>query len=64
MYSLLLVEDEEIIREGLKASLDWERFSCRIAGEAEDGREALEQAKRLKPDIVITDNVMAGMSGT
>lgn len=63
MYSMMIVEDEEIIRNGLKACLDWPRYSCRIDAEAEDGEQALELAKRLKPDIVLTDVVMGGMDG-
>jgi two-component system response regulator YesN len=63
MYSLLLVEDEAIIRDGMKVCLDWRTLGIEIAGEAADGLEALELARRLQPDIVLTDVVMAEMDG-
>ena len=37
MIKVLIIDDEEIIREGLKKTIDWESMGCLIAGEAEDG---------------------------
>ena len=59
---ILLADDHEIVRRGLCALLlkheGWE-----ICGEASDGREAVEMAKRLKPDVVIVDIGMPSLNG-
>jgi len=59
---ILLADDHEIVRRGLRALLErhegWE-----ICGEASDGRQALELAKQLKPDIVIVDIGMPNLNG-
>lgn len=63
MYKMLLVDDDYITREGLRDLIDWQAMGVVIAGEAEDGREALELARSLKPDIMISDVVMPGYDG-
>lgn len=63
MYKILLVEDEDIIRRGLKFQMDWTSVDCTVIGEAKSGEEGLEMIKELKPDIVLTDIRMQGMSG-
>jgi two-component system response regulator YesN len=63
MYKLLIVEDERREREGLIGFLDWESLGVCLAGAARDGREGLELAKDLTPDIVITDIRMPLMDG-
>lgn len=63
MYKVLLVDDDYITREGLRDLIDWQAMGIVIAGEAEDGEEALELARRLKPDIMISDVVMPGCDG-
>lgn len=63
MYSVIIVEDEEIIRNGIIVSFDWINMNCNIIGSAKDGLEGLELIKELKPDIVITDIKMPKMSG-
>jgi DNA-binding NarL/FixJ family response regulator len=59
---ILLADDHEIVRRGLRALLEkhegWE-----VCGEASDGREALELAQRLKPDVVILDIGMPNLNG-
>jgi DNA-binding NarL/FixJ family response regulator len=59
---ILLADDHEIVRRGLCALLQkhegWE-----VCGEASDGREAVEMAKRLKPDVVIVDIGMPHLNG-
>ena len=59
---MLLVEDEEIARAGLKASIDWE-MGLTLLGEAKNGAEAMQIAERMRPDIVITDMRMPVMDG-
>ncbi|NHN31906.1 response regulator [Paenibacillus agricola] len=63
MYTMMLVEDETIILEGLKACLDWPSLGIEIIGEAADGAAALKLAQALRPDIILTDVVMYGMDG-
>ncbi|MEI6507151.1 MAG: response regulator transcription factor [Bacteroidota bacterium] len=61
-YKILIADDHSIVREGIKTMLkDIEGFE--IVGEAENGVEAIEQIKKLSPDIFITDISMPEMSG-
>lgn len=63
MHSVLIIDDEFMIREGLRLTIDWESMNCGIIGEAEDGEEGLRLIQELKPDIIITDIRMPGLSG-
>ena len=63
MYKVLLVEDEEIIRCGIRNSIPWAEFGCCVAGEAGNGEEGARQIEELRPDIVITDINMPVMDG-
>ena len=60
---LLIVEDEENIRNLLMIILDWEKLDIQIVGEASTGAEALDLAEELLPDIVLTDIQMPYMDG-
>lgn len=53
--TVLLVDDEIMIREGFKRLFDWEAHGCTVVGEAADGMEALGKIDQLHPDIVIMD---------
>lgn len=55
MYKVLIVEDEDMIREGLKYMVDWLSFGCIVVGEASNGVEGLEKIAELAPDIVLLD---------
>lgn len=59
----LIVDDEILIRQGIKHYLDWEKEGFTIVGEASNGKEALELIDKLNPHIVITDVVMPIMDG-
>ena len=59
----ILADDEGIILKGLKKLIDWERLGIRIVGEAGDGKEALELMREKKPQLVISDIAMPGLSG-
>ena len=61
--SVLLVDDEIMIREGFKRLFEWEAHGCEVVGEAADGMEALAQIDSLRPDIVIMDINIPIMSG-
>lgn len=63
MYRILIVDDERIIRVGLKKIIDWDEHGIEIAGEASNGLEALESFRSLKPDLVLTDIKMPVMDG-
>jgi two-component system, NarL family, nitrate/nitrite response regulator NarL len=58
----LLVDDHQIVREGIRASLAHYRF-VQVVGEAGSGREALENMAALNPDVVLMDINMPEMSG-
>lgn len=59
---ILLADDHSLIRMGLISLLSGEQ-DMQIVGEASDGDEAVAQAKKLKPDIVIMDLMMPTISG-
>lgn len=59
---VVLVDDHAIVRSGLKAVLGSAR-DIEVVGEANNGREALTQVERLKPDVVVMDLTMAEMDG-
>jgi two-component system response regulator YesN len=61
--NVLVVDDEPIIRQGLRELVDWEHFGFTYAGDAEDGMEAYELIDALHIDIVITDLIMPRMDG-
>lgn len=63
MFSIVVIDDEYIVREGLKRTIDWESLECQVIGEAEDGDEGLKVIETKKPDIVITDIRMPGKDG-
>ena len=60
---ILLVDDHEIVREGIRTLITRSRPDWEICGEARDGEEALEAVRTLKPDVVILDITMPKMSG-
>ena len=62
-YRVLLVDDEEDIRVGISRKMDWATLGFALVGEAENGREALELAEALEPDVVLTDIKMPFMDG-
>ncbi len=59
---VLIADDHAIVRDGLKAILETQS-DIEVAGEAADGHEAVDQARQLKPDIIIMDLTMPGMGG-
>ena len=63
ILNVLIVEDEEIIRCGLVDTIDWAGMDCRVIGVAATGLEGLEAIRSLRPDLVIADIRMPGMSG-
>ena len=63
LYRILLVDDEEEVRKGIIRKMEWEKLGFEVAGDAENGEEALEKVEQLQPDVVITDIRMPYMDG-
>jgi len=61
-FRILIADDHEVVRRGIRALLEghtgWE-----VSGEAKDGREAVQQAGELKPDLVLLDIGMPNLNG-
>lgn len=58
---VLLADDHQIVRQGIRAMLEHEGF--RVVGEAADGREAVRMAETTRPDVAILDLAMPGLNG-
>ncbi len=63
MLKVFLVEDEFVVREGIKKNIDWEGHGYEFCGDASDGELAFPMIQKQKPDIVITDIKMPFMDG-
>lgn len=63
MYNVVIVDDEPVIRVGLKASVNWEQEGLRLLGDFPNGEKALEAMKNSHVDILITDIKMPLMDG-
>jgi DNA-binding NarL/FixJ family response regulator len=59
---VLIVDDHAVVREGLRAFLELQD-RMEVIGEAGDGREAIEEAERLRPDVILMDLVMPRLDG-
>ena len=59
--SVLLADDHQIVRQGIKVLLEREGFD--VVGEASDGREAVQMAAKLRPDVAVVDFVMPLLNG-
>lgn len=60
---VVIVDDEVLVRQGIKHLLQWEQEGFLIVGEASNGQEALKLIEQLQPHIVITDIVMPQIDG-
>jgi len=60
--SVLIVDDHTVVREGIRSLLELQD-DIEVAGEATNGLEAVEQATRLLPDVVLMDLVMPELDG-
>lgn len=63
IWKVMIADDEMIIREGIKQSVDWEGLGLQVVAEAEDGEEALEQALLHSVNIALVDLNMPIMHG-
>lgn len=63
MYSVVLIDDEQIILKGLRLVVKWAEYNCRVVGTASSAEEGIELIRTLRPDIVFTDIRMPGQDG-
>ncbi|XID92948.1 response regulator [Paenibacillaceae bacterium WGS1546] len=63
MYSVMIVDDEPLIREGLRTIIDWEEHGFQVADVASDASETLRKLPHLAPQLMIVDIRMPGMDG-
>jgi len=59
---VLIADDHKLFREGLRTLIEKEPY-MRVIAEARDGRDAIQIARKLKPDIIIMDIAMPGLNG-
>jgi DNA-binding NarL/FixJ family response regulator len=62
MIEVCLVDDQTLVRQGIRSLLELSD-SIRVVAEAGDGKQAVETIPRIKPDVVLLDMRMPGMSG-
>ncbi|TBL71381.1 response regulator transcription factor [Paenibacillus thalictri] len=63
MIKMMIVDDEYIIREGLKTMIPWERLGIDLQAVCSNAYEALDIINTIEPDIMLTDIRMPGMDG-
>ncbi len=63
MFKVFLVEDEIVVREGIRKNILWEQYGFFYAGDAPDGELALPLIRQIQPDLLITDIKMPFMDG-
>lgn len=64
MYNVMIVEDELMVRIGIKNSVKWDEFDMKVAAEAENGKDGYEYFLQYRPEVIITDIRMNIMNGT
>ncbi|HKI70923.1 MAG TPA: response regulator transcription factor, partial [Verrucomicrobiae bacterium] len=60
--TVILADDHTVVRQGLRALLDAEE-DMQVVGEADNGRQAVQIAQRLRPDVVVMDIGMPSLNG-
>lgn len=63
MYRIMIVDDEILVRVGLKSTIDWNSIGFEIVAEASNGEQAYEQFLSYEPDVILTDIKMPKMDG-
>jgi DNA-binding NarL/FixJ family response regulator len=61
--NILIVDDHEAVRDGVRVIFNRERPQWEICGEADNGQSAIDMAMRFRPDIILLDITMPGLSG-
>ncbi|OIA99697.1 DNA-binding response regulator [Paenibacillus sp. LC231] len=63
LFKIMIVDDEILVRQGIKHLLNWEQEGYQIVGEASNGLEALNLMDEVNPHVILTDIVMPVMGG-
>ncbi|MGN7356318.1 response regulator [Paenibacillus sp. SAF-054] len=63
MYKVILIDDEDEVREGIRNKISWESCGFELAGEYDNGHDALDAVDIERPDLIVTDICMAFMDG-
>ena len=63
MYRVLLVDDEILVRDAIRKRIDWEGLGYELAGDCQNGKEAIEFVKEHPVDVVLTDICMPYVDG-
>ena len=63
LFKIMIVDDEMLVRQGIKHLLNWEQEGYQIVGEASNGLEALNLMDEVNPHVILTDIVMPVMGG-
>lgn len=63
MYSIMIVEDEYLVRQGIASLVNYEQFGMQVIAQAENGREAWQKFQKNPADILLTDINMPQMNG-
>lgn len=63
MYKVIIVDDEDLIRDGLRTFVKWEQAGFEVVGEACDGNNAFDMIKKFEPHVVLTDIRMPVCTG-
>ena len=62
-FTVIIVEDEDLIRSEIEQSTPWEKLGLTVVGSASDGLSGMDMIRQLNPDIVITDIRLPGKDG-
>jgi len=63
MYRILIVDDEAVVREGIRDNMNWNDIGFELVGDCENGSEAIEAVEKFQPDVVLTDICMPFVDG-
>ena len=63
LAKILIIDDHEIVREGIRTLIYRSRLDWIVVGEANSGAQAIEMCETLQPDVLVLDITMPGMSG-
>ena len=62
-WKVVLIEDEDLLRNGLIQAIPWEELGFEVVGDADNGRKGMELIMETHPDVVFSDIRMAQMDG-